>query len=143
LGKIGQVYDRFSEVILISNKESSFGAKILVGESEEDKSSSSPFAEARVIDGIVKGKGSFNLYFDLIPREKEISERELVITSVLGGIYPQGLLVGEIKTIRKSDIEPFQTAEITPLFNVKNLDYLFIITDLAKRASSSSSPSFP
>ncbi|MDP1538957.1 MAG: rod shape-determining protein MreC [bacterium] len=112
LGKIGQVYDRFSEVILISNKESSFGAKI----------------PEREIDGIVKGKGSFNLYFDLIPREKEISEAELVITSVLGGVYPQGLLVGEIKTIRKSDIEPFQTAEITPLFNVKNLDYLFIIT---------------
>lgn len=113
LGKIGQVYDRFSEVILISNKESSFGAKI----------------PEKEIYGIVRGKGSFNLYFDLIPREKEISEAELVITSVLGGVYPQGLLVGEIKTIRKSALEPFQTAEITPFFNIKNLDYLFIITE--------------
>lgn len=111
LGKIGQVYDNFSEVILISNKRSSFDAKI-------------PGEE---IYGIVKGKGKSELYFDLIPKAQEIFEGDVIITSVLGGVYPQGLLVGEIKTIRKLDTDPFQTAEISPFFNIKNLDYLFVI----------------
>jgi rod shape-determining protein MreC len=113
LGKIGQVYDRFSEVILISNKKSSFDAKISDTE----------------IYGIVKGEGNFKLYFDLIPKDKEIFENDIVITSVLGGVYPQGLLVGEIKTIKKSDLEPFQGAEIKPTFDIKKLDHLFIITE--------------
>jgi len=111
LGRVGSVYDRFSEVVLISNKESSFGARI----------------PEREIDGIIKGEGGFNLSFVLIPREKEILENDTVVTSVLGGVYPEGLLVGQIKTIKKSDVDPFQSAEIKPAFNVNNLDYLFII----------------
>ncbi|MDD2696791.1 MAG: rod shape-determining protein MreC [Candidatus Pacebacteria bacterium] len=113
LGRIGEVYDNFSEVILISNKQSSFDAKI----SEKE------------IFGVVRGKGNQELYLDLIPKEKEVSKEDLVITAALGGIFPQGLLVGKIKDVRKTDIEPFQTAEIEPEFNLKNLDYLFIITD--------------
>lgn len=113
LGRIGEVYKDFSEIILISNKESSFDAK----GSEED------------IYGIVKGKGNFKLFLDLIPKEKEIFEGNLIITSALGGVFPDGLLVGEIKKIKKSDIEPFQTAEIKPNFDLKELDYLFIITN--------------
>jgi rod shape-determining protein MreC len=113
VGKIGEVYDNFSEVILISDKESSFDAKIIESE----------------IYGIIKGTGNFRFYLDLIPKDEEISKGEAVVTSSLTGVYPQGLLVGEIKTIDKSDAASFQKAEITPFFNIKNLDYLFVITE--------------
>ena len=111
VGRVGSVYDRFSEVVLISNKDSSFGASIV----------------ERDIDGIIRGKGSSNLSLDLIPREKEIFDNDVVITSALGGIYPHGLLVGQVKTIKKSDVDPFQSADIRPAFEVNSLDYLFII----------------
>lgn len=111
LGKVRTVYEGFSEVVLISNKESSFAARI-------------PEKDA---DGVIKGKGSFSLSLDLIPREKEISENDVVITSALGGIYPAGLLVGQIKTIKKSDVDPFQSAEVKAAFDINNLDYLFIV----------------
>ena len=112
LGKVRTVYEGFSEVVLISNKESSFGARI----------------PERDADGVIKGKGSFNLSLDLIPREKEISEGDVVITSALGDVYPPGLLVGQIKTIKKSDVDPFQSAEVKAAFDINNLDYLFIVT---------------
>ena len=113
LGRIGEVFQNFSEVILISNKKSSFDAKI----------------SEREIYGVIKGGGRLRASFDLILREEEIFEGEVVVTSSLGGIFPQGLLVGEIKEIRKSDIEPFQTAEIEPSFDIKKIDNLFIIID--------------
>ncbi len=113
LGKIGKVYQNFSEVILISNKESSFDAEI----------------REKEIYGMVKGKGGFEVSFDLVPKDKEISEGDLIVTSALGGVFPQGFLVGEIKGVRKSDVEQFQTAEIKPGFNLENLDYLFVITN--------------
>lgn len=113
LGRIGEVYRDFSEVVLISSKKSSFDAKI----SEKE------------IYGMAKGEGSFKLFLDLIPKDKEVSEGDLVVTAALGGIYPEGILIGEIKKIKKSDVESLQTAEIKPGFNIKKLDYLFIIAD--------------
>jgi len=141
IGRIGEVYDNFSEVILISNKESSFDAKISEKDSyppEEGASLSAgtprlptalPAEGGAPIYGVVKGKGNLELYLDLIPKDKEISEGDFVITSALGGIFPQGLLVGEIKKVKKTDIEPWQTAEIYPSFQLKELDNLFIISE--------------
>lgn len=113
LGRIGKVYKDFAEVVLISNKESSFDAKV----SEKE------------IYGIIRGKGSLEVYFDLIPKDKEIFRGDVVITAALGGIFPKDLLVGVIKEVKKSDVEPFQTATIESSFKIEELDNLFIITD--------------
>jgi rod shape-determining protein MreC len=113
VGGISEVYENFSKVMLISNKESSFDVKI----QEKD------------IEGVGKGKGSLRLFLEFVPKEKEIKEGDLVITTALGGIFPEGLLVGQIKKIKKSDIEPFQQAEIKPAFNLEELESLFIVTE--------------
>ena len=113
-GRISEVYPNFSRVMLISNKESSFDAKIV---NEEE------------IQGVVKGKGNLKIIFDLIPQEKEIEEGNLLITTSLGGIYPEGLLIGLVKTIKKSDIEPWQQAEIQPFFDLSEAEILFIIIE--------------
>ena len=113
LGKITEVYENFSRVMLISNKESSFDVKI---------------ADTN-ITGIVNGKGGLNLVLDLIPKDQEIKEGALLITSNLGGIYPQNLLVGLIKEIKKSDLKPFQQAEVLPFFDLRELEKVFIILD--------------
>lgn len=111
VGKISEVYDNFSKVMLISYEESSFDAKI--GD----------------ISGVVKGQGNFRILFDLIPREENIYEGDIVVTSVLGGIFPEGLLVGRIKKIKRSDVEPFQQAEIEPFFDISQTNNLFIILE--------------
>ncbi|GAG43041.1 unnamed protein product, partial [marine sediment metagenome] len=92
VGKICEVYESFSKVMLISNKKSSFDVKIL------DKD----------ISGVIKGKGDFKILLDLVPRDKEIFNGDTVISSSMGGIFPSGLLVGRIKEIKKSDVDPFQ-----------------------------------
>lgn len=116
IGKVSQVYRNFSKVLLISHPQSSFDGKIISKDKEE-------------VFGVVKGKGNLRVLFDLIPKEKEIEKRDLVVTSALSGIFPENLLIGEISQIRKLDLEPFQTAEIQPLFNLKDLKKLFIITE--------------
>ena len=113
IGRIGEVYKDFSEVILITNKESSFDAKIF----------------ERDVSGVVKGRGDSKLELTLISKDKEISQGDFVVTAVFGGIFPKGLLVGSIQEIEKLDIEPFQVAEINPSVDFKKLDNLFIIID--------------
>lgn len=113
VGKITEVYDNVSKVQLLTSKNSSFDVEIFEKE----------------IYGLAKGNNNLKLLLDLIPWEEEVKIGDKVITSVLGGNFPQGLLVGEIKDIRKSDIKSFQEAEIKPGFEIRELDYVFIITN--------------
>ena len=113
VGRISEVYKNFSKVQLITQKDTSFDAKILDTE----------------ISGLIKGEGNLRLFLDLIPPEKEIKKGDVVITTVLGGIFPRGLLVGEIEKVIKSDIEPWQQAKVKPAFNIEGLETLFIITE--------------
>lgn len=121
LGRIGEVYDNFAEVILVSNKESAFDAKISKADGKE-------------IYGAVKGEGNLKLYLDLIPKEDKLLKDDTIITAALGGIFPQGLLVGKVKEIKISDLEPFQKAEIEPAFLLKDLDKIFIIKNFKPAA---------
>ena len=111
VGKISEVYENFSKVMLISDKKSSFDAKIIDIE----------------VYGLIKGKGNLKINLELLPKDKEIKEGDRVVTSAIGGIFPAGILVGEIEKVKKSDIKPFQEVEIKPTFDIKNLDFLFVI----------------
>lgn len=122
VGKINEVYKNFSKVMLISHKDSSFDGKIL------DTSNQNEFGTGRAeITGLVKGSGNFKIFFDLVPRDEEIKKEDIIMTTAVGGIFPEGLLVGEIKEVEKSDLEPFQKAEISPFFDIKEVNYLFIV----------------
>lgn len=112
-GKIAEVYDEFSRVLLISNKQSVFDAEIA----------------GKDISGVVAGQGGAKLNLEFVPQDKDIREGDLVVSSSLGGIYPQGLLAGLVKMAEKSDIKPFQQVEISPFFDIKESQKLFIIED--------------
>lgn len=113
VGKITEVFENFSRVQLISSRNNSFDGKIL----------------GSGVQGLVKGSGNLKISFDLVPQYEEIKEGELLTTTALGGIFPSGLLVGHVKSVKKSDIEPFQQIEIQPAFDIKQLNHLFIITN--------------
>lgn len=105
VGRIYQVYEDFSKVQLIFHKDSIFDTDI----------------------GVVKGQGNFKILLNFVSKEKDIFKGDIVKTSALGGFFPQGLLVGEIKEVKKSDIEPFQKAEINPAFDISKAGKLFVI----------------
>lgn len=124
-GKISEVYEKFSKVMLLSNKESVFEARI-----ETQTKAQTPENENKEkIAGVIKGKGGLKVFLEFIPKEKEIKEGQLLITTSLAGIYPQGLLVGQVKKVEKSDVEPFQQAEILPFLKLEELNKVFIITN--------------
>ncbi len=124
VGKINEVYKNFSKVQLSSHKDISFDGKILAPYQTESFGAGSD-AE---IPGLVKGSGNFKIFFDLVPKEKEIKKGDLVVTTAAGGIFPEGLLVGEVKDVKKSDVEPFQKVEISPSFDINEINHLFVVS---------------
>lgn len=113
LGKISEVSENFSRVTLISHPENSFPVQV-----QEEK-----------VTGVVKGGGNSQLFLEKIPHNQEIKEGDLIVTTSLGGTFPEGFLIGKVQKVQKNDIESFQTIEISPFLNIKELKTVFVITN--------------
>ena len=64
---------------------------------------------------------------DYISKDQKIFENDDVVTSGLGGIYPEGLPVGSVV---KTDIDPsglYQRADVIPSADMSALRYVFVV----------------
>lgn len=111
LGRISETFENFSRVTLISNKESSFDAKVSGADTT----------------GIARGQGGSKIKFDLVPQNKVLKVDDLVVSSSLGGIYPEGLLVGLVSKVSRNDVTPFYEAEVVQFFDIQKTTAVFVI----------------
>jgi rod shape-determining protein MreC len=113
VGKIGAVFERSSRLILLSHPESSFDAKIV----------------KEGIVGVVRGQGRYRALLDFIPQESRVLPGDVVVSSSLGGIFPENLLIGEVKEVKTSDKQSFQQAPLSLFFDVRKVDLVFVIEE--------------
>jgi rod shape-determining protein MreC len=116
-GKIYKVFKNFSQVMLISNENSSINAQV-----QRD-------IKSEVANGIIKGGGGLSIYLDLVPVGLDLQNGEILITSALEQTFPKNLLIGKIYQVDKNDQKPFQQAKINPFFSLDSVENLFIITN--------------
>lgn len=140
VGKISQVYDNFSRVMLVSNKESAFPINIqknlnnIIKENNETiekykEYNSSLLFKKEDVEAIIHGKGNFQVKINRIPLGVEIKENDRVVTSALGSLFPSGILIGYVKNIERLGVELFQRAEIRSAIDIIELRNVFVITD--------------
>lgn len=127
-GKVFKVYKNFSQIMLISNKNSVINVKIQQNNPDGSPIDTSNSAIAEV-DGVVKGSGGLSAFLDLIPISSNINQGNILVTSAIEKSFPKDLLVAKINQIKKNDQKPFQQAQIELFFNVKTTDNLFVITN--------------
>lgn len=110
VGKIVEAGNVYSKVMLVSNKDSSYGTKIA----------------GKNILGEIKGKNNLQIFLDRISLDDVVKNGDLIITTSLADI-PEGLLVGEVSEVKKVDVDPFQQAEVKPAFDIREVEELFVI----------------
>jgi rod shape-determining protein MreC len=54
---------------------------------------------------------------------------DIVVTSGLGGNFPKGLMVGEIRKVDKRGHGVFQNAELVPSVDLTKLEEVLVITE--------------
>ncbi len=111
VGVVSDIYEGSAKIKLITSKKSSFEAKV----QNDDK----PI-------GLLKGD-SDGLFLDLLPKEKEIKEEDIVVSLPQGIIGIGGIYIGTVDELIYSDVEAFAQAKIRPGFDIRYLDFLFII----------------
>lgn len=111
VGRVEKVFESASRVMLFSHQASSFEAKIL----------------KEGVVGAVQGQGRHQALLDLIPQESAVVSGDIVVSASLGGVFPENLLIGEVKEVRASQEKSFQQATLSLFFNVRKAGLLFLI----------------
>ena len=128
-GRVVKVYNNFSKVMLISNKNSVISVKV---QQDQQQNGSGDVVVSPEIDGVIKGTGKFGAYLDLVPVDDTIKQGDLLVTSALEGIFPKDLLVGTITQVEKNDQKPHQQAQIQPFVNTST-DNLFVVLNYKQK----------
>ena len=114
IGRVSSVLSGSSEVLLLPDHESAVGARV---------------KSTREALGVVKGDGTStgNLQMVHLQHDAEIAEGDVIITSGLDTVYPEGVPIGMVTSIRQDANGLTKTAYITPYVNFLQLEEVFIL----------------
>ena len=113
VGRVNRVSPTSSKVLLITDTSSSISGRIQSSESR--------------VAGILRGRPEGGLVMQHIPQEESLQTGDTVVTSDLGGIMPEGLVVGQVVQVRRKDVDVFQEALIEPAADLKQLERLYVM----------------
>jgi len=76
---------------------------------------------------IAYGNHGLSLNVEDIEKDADVVEGDIFITSDVGGKYPKGLSVGKVQQISVAQDNLFQTANVLPLVNLGELQFVFVV----------------
>jgi rod shape-determining protein MreC len=113
IGRVSKTFKNNSLVSLITSSQ--IKTNVEVGDSR--------------VEAIAKGKGNLELSIENLPQDKGVKFGDVVSTGKLQNEYPAGLPLGTVKSVKITDLDPFQTALVEPYFNFNNLGLVLVITE--------------
>lgn len=122
IGKVKQVSQFTSSVQLLSAEDRTNRISVIVKGNED-------------IFGLIEGYDEEKeaLLFKRIPYDMEINleEKQTVVTSGLGGVFPSGLVIGEIIDVVPDEYGLTKTAYVKPSVNFYDIDQVMIVERVA------------
>jgi len=80
--------------------------------------------------GVLRGQSQGNsMVITYIPQTDTVQSGDLVLTAGLGGVYPEGLVVGRVARVERKDADPFQAAVVDPAVQMDKLERLYVLAD--------------
>jgi rod shape-determining protein MreC len=112
VGKVVEVYDNTSEVLLLTDKDSGVGA--MLGNSR--------------VQSPVGGAGEPLLVMKYVANDDTVNVGERVVTSGMDKIFPRDLPIGTITDIKPGN--PFKSIRIRPSANLERLEEVIVLLTL-------------
>jgi rod shape-determining protein MreC len=83
-------------------------------------------------NGMVRGNNTLTFEDGMcqminLPLNSDIIEGDRIITSGLGGIFPKGILIGEVVEVLDEERENYKTAIVKPAADFLHMEELLII----------------
>lgn len=111
VGKVQRALEKRSNILLITNINSIVSVRI----------------QSSRVEGILEGKGNNRCSLEYVPQDVPVAEGEIVITSGLDGIYPEGLQVGYVTNVMKKAGEIFSVIEVAMMQDLNSIEEVIIL----------------
>ena len=91
------------------------------------------YASKSGLEGTVLGEGG-PLAMDVLPRPSVfIAPGEWVLTSGIGGLFPRGILVGQVTQFHRRDSATLERADLAPAVDFASVSTVLVVTDFSPR----------
>ena len=84
-------------------------------------------------EGIVRGSIDGKLTLDFVSTDTTVTAGDVVITSGIGGVYPKGLIVGEVTKVRKTPADLYRDIELSPTGRLIGLEEVLVLVGAAPK----------
>jgi rod shape-determining protein MreC len=111
LGQTVGVTDNSSKVRLITDQRS--GVATLI--------------QANRAEGVVNGSIDGALTMDYVSQEATVAVGDVVLTSGMGGVYPKGLLVGDVLDVQVNENDLYQHIVVRPSGQVEGIEEVIVL----------------
>ena len=92
-----------------------------------DSAVSTHILESRA-QGVVSGTYDGRMTMDFVDQNADVQEGDRVLTSGLGGGYPDGLVLGRVTRVGGNPQELFQSVTVEPLASLSKLENVLVMT---------------
>jgi rod shape-determining protein MreC len=111
VGRVAEVSDHYSRVVLITDPESAIDALV----------------QRNRMRGIITGKDEKSCLLRYVRSNLDVRTGDLVVTSGKDGIFPKGLRLGIVREVVKDPVDLFQTIVVQPIVNPNNVEEVLVI----------------
>jgi rod shape-determining protein MreC len=111
VGRVLDVSDRYSRVLLITDPGSSVDAIV----------------QRNRVRGVLSGKDGTSCVLKYVRGNLDVQVGDLIITSGKDGVFPKGLRLGVVQGIIKDPVDLFQRIEVKPLVRLGALEELLVL----------------
>ncbi len=84
------------------------------------------------VQGIFSGEGLRGGKLKYITKNQDVVAGDIVISSGMGGVFPKGLFVGQVRDVKKPDTELFLNISVTPYIDFSKLEEVLVLTSEEK-----------
>ena len=109
VGKVQRVFPKSAQVLLITDSESGVGSML----------------EGSRVHGILKGQNSATCVLQYVLNDEKVEAGDRVFTSGDDRVYPKGLPVGTVATVRAGS--PFKQITVQPLARLNRLEEVMVV----------------
>jgi rod shape-determining protein MreC len=79
------------------------------------------------VRGVLEGQGGQMLSLKYLRRTDDVQEGDLIISSGIGGLFPKGLTIGKVASVKKKNFGISQTVEVAPAADFNRLEEVTVI----------------
>ncbi|MFZ1980295.1 MAG: rod shape-determining protein MreC [Smithella sp.] len=78
--------------------------------------------------GIISGAGSSGLIFKYISKTQDVKEGDVIVSAGMGGVFPKGMLIGQVIHVDKQDASLFLKINVAPFADLSKLEEILILS---------------